>query len=627
MLAAVLIISIGVLLLVRWQMRVPPPPPATASIQVQRAYWQNRIKSNISDRTAYLQLGLLEERAGYFKTAQGYLESGRTIGLSDREVSAPLGRIYAHLALAEQAQTELNKAITFFPQQWEPVANLAGFYIRNCNGAAASAVIKDFLKRADFTKLSESELGRIGLALLEHNKEADALRAGEEMLRRDPKSMEGLSLAARAAFALKDSTKAEQLLDRVLEQAPDETTILYFYGLVLSQQGKHDKALVAWQKAQALNPNATDVYERIGEEYMRRKDFARAALALERVALADNALVSAMKTAEAYRLGGNAEQASYWDSVVAGLQGDFPRSLELAKKAAASKDPAVRQRGLVAIAESYRGMEKKPEYLAAILSATGTKTPDDYTLRARAYEYLNSYDKYIATMNEAIKKFPEREVSLRYSLATVYSKMGVKDEAEKNLIRVLELDPKSIDAMRTLADHYFKRRAVGDNLNKASELAQKVVALTQEESDDWFLLGQIYAAQNKLPQAIYCFEHTIDLEPGFGPVYLELSRAQARNGNSSASKEMMGLYQRYVAAEQERQTLLTRVRRSDATAKDFVAYGNLLIRIGDTSEALRQYEKALLKDKKDENIKSALHYLYTRLRLPDRVDELIGRAQ
>ncbi|MGC4044119.1 MAG: tetratricopeptide repeat protein [Armatimonas sp.] len=534
----------------RWLNRVPPPPPASAPLATRRAYWQNRIKSNISDREAYLQLGLLEERAGFFKSAQRYLESARAIGLPDSEVSAPLGRVYAQVAMLDEAQTELEKAISLFPQQWEPVANLAGLYLRNGRSSRATVVIKDFIKRADLAKLSGPELDRVGLALLEHGMEADAQRVSEEILRRDPDSVGGLSLGARAAFALHDASKAEQLLDKVLTKIPDETTILYFYGLVLRQQGKYDKALAAWQKAQAANPNAADVYERIGEEYARRKDYKRSAEALEFIALADSSLPSALKTAEAYRAAGNQDQANYWEAVVAGLQGKFELALVKAKLAAASKNPEIKRRGQISIAEAYRGMTKKPEYLAAVLEATKAGTAEDYLLRTRAYEYLSEYDKYIATQNEAIRKFPDREAALRFSLALIYSKIGKREEAESNLKRSIELDPRNVEGMRRLASEYFRTRSIGDHLEQASELARKIVSMTQDEPDDWFLLGQIYAAQNQLPRAIYCFEHTIDLEPGFGPVYLELGRAQARNGNSNASKEMMALYQKYVVAEQ-----------------------------------------------------------------------------
>ncbi|MGC4044120.1 MAG: hypothetical protein QM758_10005 [Armatimonas sp.] len=71
----------------------------------------------------------------------------------------------------------------------------------------------------------------------------------------------------------------------------------------------------------------------------------------------------------------------------------------------------------------------------------------------------------------------------------------------------------------------------------------------------------------------------------------------------------------------QRQTLLTRVRRSDATDRDHVAYASLLLRMGDTNEALSQYEQAYLKNPKNNDVKTALHYMYKRMNLPDRIDQ------
>jgi hypothetical protein len=70
----------------------PVPPPASADIEVQRRFWKERIQRDVADKDAYLQLGIVEEKAGYFVAARRALESARALGVPDAQVSGPLGR-------------------------------------------------------------------------------------------------------------------------------------------------------------------------------------------------------------------------------------------------------------------------------------------------------------------------------------------------------------------------------------------------------------------------------------------------------------------------------------------------------------------------------------------------------
>jgi tetratricopeptide (TPR) repeat protein len=167
---------------------------------------------------------------------------------------------------------------------------------------------------------------------------------------------------------------------------------------------------------------------------------------------------------------------------------------------------------------------------------------------------------------------------------------------------------------------------MGDRLAKATKLAQQSVKNASDNEEAWLTLGQCYAQQNDLAQAVQCMEHSIDIEAGNGPTYLELSRVYARMGNVAGKEAMMKQYQLYVNHEQERQTLRTRVRRDKAPASDLINYANFLMNMGDisnTEEAVTYYERAYLLTPQDKSLLNTLRILYARLRTPEREEKLL----
>jgi tetratricopeptide (TPR) repeat protein len=620
--ALLLLLAIALPLTRLFFFRKPSPPSPTATVDIQRRYWQDRIKNDVADKDAYLNLGILEERNGFYMVARRNLEAARLLGVPDEYICAPLGRTLTHLAESEKAKVELEKAVTLAPGKWEPVANLAGFYINNNTSSQANDVLTTFWNRVDRKTLSKSEKERLALAFLECNDAKNALLVSRDLLKEDPEYPGGQILVARSAFATENFTEAQTAMEAALKSTPDESAALYFYGLILQRLKDYDGALKVWQKANAINPAAPDVYEKIGEEYARRNEFKRASIALEKVAIGDTQINSALKTAEAYHQANDPINAFYWQAVAAGLQRDYAHALEFAQKAANTTEPIKKRRGLVAVAEAYRGMEKREEYLATILQATSGETVDDLLLRANAYQLLEKYDLYLAYLEQAIQKDPTREAELRYQRALILEKTGKRDEEEKELERAVDLNKKNPLYLQELSALYLKRSNIGGRLDKATTLIEQAIVLNADQEASWLTLGQCYAAKNKLGQAARCIEHSIDLEAGNGPAYLELGRIYARMGNTKGSQEMMQQYQKYVAFEQQRQTLRTKARRKGATASDITAYADLLVNIGDIQEALHQYENAYYLNPKDKALHNTLRILYKRLNLKERLNNL-----
>ncbi len=609
--------------------RTPPPPPAVAGAGAERQYWLNRLQENIGDVKAYVHLGLLEEKAGFYTAAIKYFRAARALGASDTQVCGPLGRALTQLARDDEALPELEKAVQLAPDSIEATTNLAGLYINQNAPQMAAAVLKRFMNaRQPFQDAPDAE--RLALCFLECGDNASARKMAERALEITPGNMIAHSVAVRSATAEKDFSTALRHLESMLKEAPEDGAVLYLYGTVLAAQGDEKRALEQLQKTVAYSPEAIDAYEKIGHIYARRGDMRRAAIAYERVAQRLRSKEAAVRVAGALSSIKNPTpleegKAAYWSAVATGFMGDYSAALRLGRVAA--KNSATRQSGLEAVAESYRGMQQKQAYIAVMQQITAKGDVDDLLRMARAWGEADEHVRNSEYLERALAKAPpERQAAIHSELADTYRKRGMRDEAEHEMEQALQKQPRNPQFHRQLADVYFARRTVGDRLKRAIARWESAIALDPSKETDWQQLGQAYLADGQTGKAVRFLEHAVDLEPGYGPAYLELSRTYASLGDKTSSKYILGLYAKFVAYDQQRQTLRTRARRAQASVEDLVSYGDFLRKTGFAADAVTQYEMAMALRPKDPHLRANLSALYSRLGMTDRQARL-GAAQ
>jgi tetratricopeptide (TPR) repeat protein len=596
---------------------------------IQRAYWRQRIRADVSDTAAYVALGRLEERTGYYSSAVKMLFSARALGASDAEVCGPLGRALTALARDDEALPELVKARQAMPESVEATLNLAGLYVSQGNNAQAATLMREFL--AVSATLSTPDQTRLAFAFLECQENGEARKLAERILTTEPTNGIAHSLAARAAIAEQNLPAARQHLEAILKQSDTAggaagAGIYFLYGKVLEAQSEAKAARTQWEKTLRLNPMALDAHEQIGFSALRSKDYRRAATAFEYIAGRAPSAVSALRAAEVWQQAGDRERSAYWRSVAYGYQGRFAEGLAQAQIAANAKTPAVRRLGLQAMAESYRGLRKKNEYRETMLQLTAGGSEEDLLLRARAYQELDDHQKRTGTLRLAAEKAssPGQRAGILVLLAQAYTTRGMHDDAERTLEEAVRLQPNNPAGHSELARAYFARRTEGDRTNKAIRAWETALSLRPDYSDDWLKLGIAYSAAGDKGKAISALDHAIDLEPGSGPPYLELSRVYAQIGDKETAQRYNALYARYVAFDQSVQSLRTRAQKPTATARDMMDYGDALIKMGALDEAANQFEAARALQPKDAGLRRKLAALYGRLRMPERQQALLA---
>ncbi len=571
----------------------------------------------MSDVSAYVALGQLEERSGFFTAAVKYLRTARALGADDRDISGPLGRALVAQAHDDEALPELERAVALAPESTTAAVNLAGLYVRQNAPEEAATLLTRFARSHPPSQPTDAH--RLALALLECGAEEPARALAKDILKRSPDDLIAQGIAARSALGARDFVAAITHLDALLAADPNDAGTHYLYGLALQGRGEDAAALKHWKTAVTRNPNALDAYERIGEVAARRKDVRLASQAYDALARRAPSPLNALRASHLLAAAGETERAAYWRAIGAGLTGDFTSALSQGTIAAASKDPAVHRLGLQAVAEAYRGLRKRELYLQTIQKLAPGNTVDDLLTRAHGYREADDHVRRTQYLQQAADRASDaRKPAILVELAGAYRTRGMRDEAEKALEQALTLQPENAALHRELAGLVFERRQLDGRLERAVRGWERAISLDPTEADDWQSLGIAYSALGQTARAVTFLEHAIDLEPGSGPAYLELGRVTAKLGDTESSKRLNALYARFVAFDQTLQNLRTRARRPGASAPDIVAYGDLLLKMENLEEAAQQFQRALQLTPRDQPLRQRLANLYARLRQPEK---------
>ncbi len=98
-----------------------------------------------------------------------------------------------------------------------------------------------------------------------------------------PQASDELRSRARKAFENGNFVEAEQVLQRLLEQKPDDTGALEMLAAALDSQGKFDEAERIYDRALRRAPHSAPLLNDLGNHYVRRNDLERARAAFSQV--------------------------------------------------------------------------------------------------------------------------------------------------------------------------------------------------------------------------------------------------------------------------------------------------------------------------------------------------------
>src|ERR1700688_4241649 len=113
------------------------------------------------------------------------------------------------------------------------------------------------------------------------------------------------------------------------------------------------------------------------------------------------------------------------------------------------------------------------------------------------------------------------------------------DEAKAALEDALKQDPKIPNASYNLA---LLAKNTGD-AQAAIDAFKHVTAIDANDADTWYFLGASYVQAKQFPQAIYCFQHALLLNPLHASAEFGLSRAYQQSADIDHAREHLKKFQ------------------------------------------------------------------------------------
>lgn len=149
---------------------------------------------------------------------------------------------------------------------------------------------------------------------------------------------------------------------------------------------------------------------------------------------------------------------------------------------------------------------------------------------------------------------------------------GKLDAAIAELADYVRAHPNEIGAARLLGDFYYRK----PDMSSAERVYKSIVARFPSDRETWNRLGGIYAAEDRIDEAIVAFDRSIP-EPS---AYTNLVELHRRRGDLPA-------FQKQIADE---------ARRNPSDQRTMLIYGNVLRAVHEYDKAIDVFKEALALD-------------------------------
>jgi tetratricopeptide (TPR) repeat protein len=168
-----------------------------------------------------------------------------------------------------------------------------------------------------------------------------------------------------------------------------------------------------------------------------------------------------------------------------------------------------------------------------------------YAELAQAYgnrpEYLN---KAVGFYQEALKLDPNAGLVFE-ELTELYMATNRMQDAILAAEGMLKKNPDNTEARRALGRVYLRtlseqgNKINEDNLKKAIEQFQKVVAKEPKDAESWVTLGRLYRVSNNSPEAEKAFNKALESEPDNGDALTQLAMLYSDLGDNARALEKL----------------------------------------------------------------------------------------
>jgi tetratricopeptide (TPR) repeat protein len=579
--------------------------------------------------------------AARFNLIRAYLETGRTNdGLraatelseqnrDDVQVHFSLGVMLASEKQYKAAQLELEKADALRPDTFEIIYNLGQVVLRSGDYSSAQVILTRALKMKPD---SAETMYLLAQAYSNQSRPLDALDLLVRARKLAPDNTDIIFLMAQVSMSQNYFEDAIPLLEAGLQIAPKRVDLLASLGESYFMAGKVEKAIEVFQKLLEIEHSARS-YAFLGLSYRNLGRFDEAKKYFQQGLKLDPHNSSCLFNLGfiAERQGDAASAEAFFQQALKSNPDFADALLELAnirigaKKYAeaeellrryvrVSHDPATGYYKLAMVERSLHETAAADRDLNVFktLSKNASAGPLPYE---HLFDYLDNRSKLdpgardqldVASLTDQVNKHPDQPEDL-YLLAEAYLKAGKLDDARNTIAQLekisaadyrtltgtgvllaryrlyddaiqhfqaaLQINPNSDEVRFDLANAYFRKHLYAQALDTANQVSE------EGRKDDAFLtlLGDIYTHLGDTAHAADIFHDAIVRNPDNDQNYLSLALIQLRAHEVDAAQ----------------QTLSKGQSRIPASGKIYWGLGLTSVMRGDTSEAGRQFERAV----------------------------------
>lgn len=222
------------------------------------------------------------------------------------------------------------------------------------------------------------------------------------------------------------------------------------------------------------------------------------------------------------------------------------------------------------------------------------KNPLAHLYLADCYYMTNKKDLALVEYRQALSlgKFSNQSIEkqARYRMADIYISLGQLEEAQKEFLLIVRMDPNDYKALYNIGKIFYERNMRDNALNYLS----KAVRINSSFPDAWFYIGRIHLDANKYAEAMNAFINCVKSDPKNYEAHYNLGLIyKAMNNTTKALQEF---------------EIAERTTDTNLKLKTIYQIGLIAADSGNYDKAISEFQRALKYATEENNTTIGIRY-------------------
>lgn len=437
----------------------------------------------------HLALGGLASRRGDLVLAEAEFSRAQSLDPKSSVAQMALGNLALRRDDSKAADSAFQSAVELAPTNWVAQLKLAEVKLKAGQNAEAKKILSDLTNSGPASIPATLSLAKV---LLTERQFEESSALIDRSLKTNSSNPDALLLRAQLALAKGKGAEAAADLEKVRSEVPKNAQVLYNLALAYAMEKSRLKAVETLRQAIQLEPGFREAILLKAQLEIQSRDFSAAADSLASLTTRYPDLAQAHALlGDAYKAQGKLDEALVC----------YRRWKELAPDAAQSS---------YAVGVLLRSQEKNEEARQELENAV--RLAPDFVLAIEQLAELdflrNDVAKATERANQLAARNPKSATPL-VLLAKIHANQGALREAENDLLKGIELEPKRDDLHQLLAQLYGREK----KLPQALEQLNTATSLNPSNSAAWLQAGSLLEQMQRFKEALASYEKVLELNP------------------------------------------------------------------------------------------------------------------